>query len=190
MNQRRTYERINRTEILPTQQGFKLPFDKLINSVKIFQGYKSPWSHDSFLVGENKRLGDYRYSIDFALPYETEVLAPSTGTGYGLEDSTEDFYEGLDLETGMNTPANLIVLKHNTGVYSVLYHLKKDSFKVKEKDKVYARQPIALTGRSGWVSKTPHLHFAVFQFQEGGIQTFPVRFDNYSGELEHNSLQS
>ena len=146
------------------QEGFSLPFDNNEHSVRISQGYNGPWSHRAFLMGEHKRLGDYRYSVDFELPYNTQVLAACDGTVYGVEDTLEDYYGGLDFITGMNTFANFMMLKHEDENYSVYYHLSKDSSKVRKEEKVIKGQSIALTGRSGWIGNAPHLHFAVFEF--------------------------
>lgn len=59
-----------------------------------------------------------------------------------------------------NLAGNHVVIKHDKNEYSFLAHLKQDSIRVKENDKVKRGQKIALCGNSGNTSE-PHLHFQI-----------------------------
>lgn len=56
--------------------------------------------------------------------------------------------------------SNYIIIKHKNNEYSLIYHILKNSFKVKVGDIVKTGQVIALVGNSGNTNR-PHIHFQV-----------------------------
>lgn len=173
-------------EVPPTQRGHAIPFERTEN-IKISQGYNGPYSHFMMkLFGEYK--SDKRFCVDFNLAFGTEVRASKRGQVLFVFDSTSSYYEGLDIEIGAKTPVNFISLIHKDGTISLYQHLSKGSAIVKRGEDVRKHQPIARTGKSGWIGGIPHLHHELYSLKKGFKQTFPIIFDNYYGSLEHSVL--
>ena len=87
-----------------------------------------------------------------------KVLAPAAGT-------VTDVISGVrDNNPGQTNPfvymGNAVIIKHKTGEYSVLAHLKYGSIVVKPGLQVKAGQPIGLTGNSGLCNE-PQLHYSL-----------------------------
>ncbi len=165
--------------------GFRLPFNH--DKVEISQGYKSPYSHNSFVLGREDLLIDDRYCVDFKLPFGTEVVAAKDGVVYGAVNCNDSSYRGLDLKKGLNTPANFIIIEHDD-LFTICSQLEKGSINLEKGDGVEEGQIIARTGESGWVGSYPHLHFGVYNLpRKGRIArlSVPVIFDGYQGNLYH-----
>ena len=64
-------------------------------------------------------------------------------------------YAGWNDDTGY-----VIQLQHDNNLISVYKHNSK--LLLKERDKVKAGTPIALTGNTGYLSTAPHLHFELW----------------------------
>ena len=77
-------------------------------------------------------------------------LAVTIKNGFTLRPKNND---DLGLALG-----NYIILKNDTGVYSLIAHAKYDSIGVSEGDKIIEGQELAEVGHSG-NSTAPHLHF-------------------------------
>jgi murein DD-endopeptidase MepM/ murein hydrolase activator NlpD len=78
-------------------------------------------------------------------------IATVTGTSVKSVASGEVFFAGE-----MNHYGNVLIIKHNEGVFSLYAHLSE--FKVKKGDIIEQGQEIALSGNTGR-SQGPHLHF-------------------------------
>ena len=144
-----------RVEIAKT--GFIVPHK--FRLVEISQGYNGPWSHAKFRVTENhirsaNYIVDDSYSIDFKVPFGTEVIAAKEGKVYGLSTSKK-FYEGDDYNIGLNTRAEFVILDHGD-FFSLFSHLEEININIG--DMVRQGEKLALTARNGWIGDTPHLH--------------------------------
>ena len=172
---------------------YALPFCGL--PARISQGYHGPWSHKL-----SRKNTDQSYSLDFALPIGTDILAARDGTLRFFYDSIKSYYLGMDFENGSKSLANMIEIKHDGGVSTCYQHIQKGSISalgLKAGSYVRRGQVIGKTGLSGWIGNTPHLHFMAYvrgqEDIDGNImrvmRTEPVSFVDYEGPLEHCDLK-
>lgn len=186
-----TYTIVQRTDIPASRAGYLLPFQDA--PLWILQGFNGPVSHVLFegRSGDTVIQQDDRFSIDFALPLGTKVIAAKAGKVRSVYDSSDQWYEGLDLMTGIRAIVNSITLRHEDGTATLYSHLGKCSAQVRDGQQVEQGQLLAVTGMSGWIGPVPHLHFAALRYEGGGFRrTFPIEFENYQGNLEHEALMA
>ncbi len=129
--------------------------------------------------------GTQYYSVDFAMPTGTPVVASRSGQVVNLEMS---FIEG-DNVFGHE---NLVWIQHTDGTVARYYHLAHESARVANGTAVIQGQVIALSDNTG-NSTGPHLHFDVTQCLTGltpadintppCAQTLPLSFKN---TIEHS----
>jgi murein DD-endopeptidase MepM/ murein hydrolase activator NlpD len=163
------------------------PFDIRKEPINITQWFNWPWSHYNF--SPEIKL-DLSYSIDFALPINTEILAVKKGIVRVTRDISCQFYEGLDVNKGMSygMHCNFIwVSDIENNSKSVQYiHLAQNSIKVKVGEIVNPWDVLAKTWKSWWVWPIPHLHIHYWYFVLfKGLITMPFIFKNYWESLEH-----
>ncbi|MBT7902741.1 M23 family metallopeptidase [Candidatus Woesearchaeota archaeon] len=176
------------TQLLPTRIDPKyiIPFTGY--PVIITQGYNGPYSHKGREINGRIRRNDC-YSIDFALPLETTIIASRAGIVNLVETFFDECYLGLNPNKG-RVSTNFITIDHLDGTGAIYAHLEKQGELVQRKQFVEQGQPIAITGLSGWIGPIPHLHFAVFKKRKTRRTTVPINFENYHGPLEHSTLMS
>lgn len=175
-------------EVLPPiQTGYIIPFDIEDNQIEISQGYNGPYSHFP-MIYLDKYKSDKRFCVDFKLPFGTNVLNSKKGKVTFLGNNSLSYYDGKDINIGAKTPVNFVCIKHENGLISLYQHLSQEGFNVKKDDVVKKGQVIAKTGKSGWIGSVPHLHYELYSLKKGHKKTFPVKFDNYNGVLEHSLL--
>jgi len=129
--------------------------------------------------------GTQYYSVDFAMPTGTPVVASRSGQVVNLEMS---FLEGDNIFGH----ENLIWIQHMDETVARYYHLAHNSARVANGDTVSQGQVIALSDNTG-NSTGPHLHFDVVQCLPGltpadintppCAQTLPLSFKN---TIEHS----
>ena len=144
-----------------TKNLYHLPFKKS----DLTKAHSDPRAH----------FAHFKHAMDFILPEGTEILAPRNGTVLDLKvDSSEG---GPDPKYNDTKYVNYITLQHSHGEYSQYVHLKHNGALVKVGDEVKTRQPIALSGNTGFTTE-PHLHFQVFKHNQTriGWETLRVRF--------------
>jgi len=127
----------------------------------ISQGYNGPWSHKMI-----RPTTDQRFSLDFALPFGTDVIAARDGKITLFTEKYNQCYTGLDLEIGKDFTANLINILHSDGTMACYQHMQGGSMRsleLKVGGYVKQGQLIGKTGPSGWVGEFPHLHFMVYE---------------------------
>lgn len=123
--------------------------------------------------GEFSHQGRYRYAWDFEMAEGTLVLAAAAGT---VVEVIDGFDEGGP-DRSLENRANLVVVDHGQGRFSVYQHLRRGGSLVSEGDEVAAGRAIARSGNTGWTTR-PHLHFAVINEKNASL---PVCFDDVEG---------
>ncbi len=185
-----TYTIIPQTDVPPSKTGYILPIQN--SNVRILQGYNGPVSHVLLerRTGNSVYSQDDRFSLDFAVPFKTEIVAAKAGIVRYVCDITDQYYKGLEIEQGFRILVNALSLTHKDGTATLYSHLAKGSAQVGVGQYVEQGQLLAVTGMSGWIGPEPHLHFAALRYGDYGCRrTFPVEFDNYHGPLEHRVLE-
>lgn len=183
-----TYTIIPQAAVPPSRAGYILPFRDV--PVRISQGYNGPISHVLVEIRDDDIVfqQDDRFSLDFAVPLGTAVIAAKKGRVRSAYDNSDQYYQGLELVEGLGTIVNTVTLFHDDGTATLYSHLAKGSVLVRD-GMVEQGQLLAVTGMSGWIGPEPHLHFAALRYVGVGCRaTFPVDFDNYHGPLEHKVL--
>jgi len=120
-------------------------------------------------------VGHAKHAIDFPLPIGTKILAAKSGTVVDVKvDSKKG---GFNKKYADLKYLNYLTIKHSNGEFSQYAHLKHNGALVKLGDKVKEKQPIALSGNTGYTSE-PHLHFHVLKLNKTkiGWETLEVRF--------------
>ncbi len=127
---------------------------------------------------------DLTSAIDFMCNNETPIHAALDGEVFDVQDNVTKNYSKLKAPSEKIMPenqqdGNFVVLKHENEEYSIYSHLKKNSIKVKPKQKVKTGDIIALSGETGW-SIEPHLHFMVFNLlgktPDKGLKSLEVQW--------------
>ncbi len=144
---------------------YQLPFSAG-GDYPVVQGYGGAFSH---------RVGSpSEYSIDWAMPVGTPVLAVRAGRVVGIRDDSDE--NGLTEEFFQK--ANLVVIEHADGTLADYLHLKVRGVAVTLGQNVQAGDPIGYSGNTGY-SKQPHLHVRVSAVKSPGYdESLPVRWDS------------
>lgn len=101
------------------------------------------------------------------------ILAPADGTVVRAVAGYDDVPPGKP--NGDAADGNMIIISHDNGESSTFNHLKQNSLKVKNGDKVKQGDVIAECGNSG-VGGIPHVHY---QFGKGRGAGLPAQFNDY-----------
>lgn len=123
------------------------------------------YAYDFYIQKEGKTFrGSGKEAADY-LCYGEPVLAAADGVVAEVKNLFEDTPVSEKAEAACSASdvrGNYIVIRHARREYSTTAHIKKDSFCVKEGDRVRRGQQIACCGNSGNTSE-PHIHFQVQQ---------------------------
>jgi len=170
---------------------------RLLNSYyfPFYLPFWGEWTVSQGYDGEYTHKGDWGNAFDFMLRddegktysgsgnfcenyycYNKPVLAPADGTVEEIYDNIDDNEIGK-VNTTENW-GNTIIIKHLTGLYTQMSHLKKGSFKVAKGDTVKGGDIVALLGNSGR-SPQPHLHYQVQTTPFLGSKTIDYPFGYY-----------
>jgi len=115
--------------------------------------------------------------------YNKPVLSPADGFVEEIIDGIDDNEIGK-INT-VNNWGNTIIIRHLTGLYTQMSHLKKDSFKVTKGDFIKRGDLLANCGNSGR-SPEPHLHFQVQTSPLLGSKTIDYPFAYYYKRSKQN----
>jgi murein DD-endopeptidase MepM/ murein hydrolase activator NlpD len=116
--------------------------------------------------------------------YNKPVVAPADGIVEEIIDNIDDNEIGK-IDTANNW-GNSIIIRHLTGLYTQISHLKKGSFKVAKGDFVKRGDLLAHCGNSGR-SPEPHLHFQVQATLLLGARTIDYPFAYYYEKMDNSS---
>jgi urea transporter len=159
---------------------------------RFFPPFLGEWTVSQGYEGALTHKGDWSKALDFVILdsemktfsgegrkpedyycFNKPVLSPADGIVEEISDNVDDNPIG-EVNTVENW-GNTIVIRHLTGLYSKMSHLKKNSFRVKKGDVVHRGDILALCGNSGR-SPEPHLHFQVQAFPFIGAKTLEYPF--------------
>ncbi|MFC2129719.1 urea transporter [Bacteroidota bacterium] len=138
--------------------------------------HKNEWKHAWDFVILNNKESQFKNNGDFTEDYfcfGKPVIAPEEGVVEKVVNNIDDNVIG---EVNLNSNwGNTIIIKHDDEVYSKMSHLKKDSIKVTEGEKVKYGQIIGECGNSGR-SPYPHLHFQIqeYPYIGSGTKDYPI----------------
>lgn len=165
---------------------FSLPF---YGEWRVSQGVDGAYTHqgvwkealDFVVEVDGKQFQGNGASVKDYYCYGKPVLAPGDGVVVWVENSVED--NPIGESNKMQNWGNYVVLKHWEGFYSLMAHLKKDSFVCAVGQSVKKGDELALCGNSG-LSPYPHLHFQFQGAPYAGAPTIDYPFVNYIRENE------
>ena len=128
--------------------------------------------------GIDSHSASMRYSLDFAMPEGTPVLAARAGTVLYLQDG---FTEGR-ADPDLLERANLVVVAHSDGTMASYGHLTP-GIPVSVGDAVGEGDLLGSSGATGFAGQ-PHLHFHVGQRLLGTPgRTIPIKLRGREGRL-------
>ena len=128
--------------------------------------------------GTGSHLASMRYSLDFAMPEGTPVLAARAGTVFYLQDG---FRRG-GADPNLLERANLVVVAHSDGTMASYGHLRR-GIRVSIGDAVRVGDLLGLSGSTGFAGQ-PHLHFHVGKRLLGAPgRTIPIKLSGRDGRL-------
>jgi murein DD-endopeptidase MepM/ murein hydrolase activator NlpD len=177
---------------------FKNSTDRLANLLyfPLHLPFWGEWRVSQGYDGEYTHKGDWGKALDFVILDENEktykskgllcenyycynkpVLAPADGIVEDIVDKIDD--NGIGQVNTDNNWGNTIIIRHLSGLYTQMSHLKKGSFKVSKGDFVRQGDIVAACGNSGR-SPEPHLHFQVQTTPLLGAKTlfYPISYFN------------
>ena len=136
--------------------------------------------------GTDSHLASMRYSLDFAMPQGTPILAARGGTVFYLQDG---FTRG-GTNPDLLERANLVAVAHRDGTMASYGHLRS-GIRVSVGDTVRVGDVLGSSGATGFVGQ-PHLHFHVGKRMLGEPgRTIPIKLRGRDGRplnLEVGSL--
>ncbi|MEO3406783.1 urea transporter [Mucilaginibacter sp. CAU 1740] len=190
--ERNLYQFLNQQKRLDDLKYLRLnlPF---MGSWTVSQGYdgdithKGEWGHAlDFVIRDDEQK---TYQLPGASPadyycFNKPVIACADGVVETVVDTIED--NAIGQENLKDNWGNTVVLKHLTGLYSKVSHLKKNSVKVKVGDVVKQGDILGHCGSSGR-SPEPHLHFQVQATPYIGAKSLAYPFACY---LNQDDLQT
>jgi murein DD-endopeptidase MepM/ murein hydrolase activator NlpD len=148
------------------------------------------YAYDFLILDEEGKshLGDPRKPESYYC-YNRDILAPCEGTVLSIQDGYEDSIidgKGSADCRANDIRGNHILISHGNKEYSLIAHIKKNSFLVRIGDTVTQGQILARCGNSG-NSSEPHIHY---QLQDGESFYFssgiPVGFCDIQAEQKAN----
>ena len=128
--------------------------------------------------GADSHLGSMRYSLDFAMPEGTPVLAARAGTVFYLQDR---FTRGGP-DPDLLERSNIVVVAHSDGTMASYGHLRR-RVRVRVGDIVSEGDLLGFSGATGFAGQ-PHLHFHVGKRMLGAPgRTIPIKLKGRLGRV-------
>ncbi len=164
----------------------------------VFFSNFSRYSVDFTLLGEDgntRQMDPTEYSMNYDFHFsdvtkfythEAEVYAPAEGEIVDVVDDHDDLYgSSFNMDKAIwerrvaDIAGNHVIIRHNEGEFSHLFHLLRESVLVSVGDTVSRDQPIAKIGFSGAATTYSHLHY---QLMDGAdflkANPLPCRFSD------------
>ena len=117
---------------------------------------------------------EFEYALDFAMPYDSPILAALKGIIFGVQQGFEVGGSGKSLDS------NFIIIEHENEEYTNYLHLQHRGSLVKVGQEVETGEVIGYTGLSGYMTY-PHLHFEVSRFDGDSLITVIPCFKDTKG---------
>ena len=152
----------------PEDVEYALPVDS--RAWRIDQGYAGSFSHT-----DPQSL----HAIDINVAEGTPVLAARGGVVMNVEDDFEG--AGLDREK-FGGRANHVRVLHADGTMAVYAHLKPETVRVRQGQRVSVGQQLGASGNTGF-STGPHLHFAIQVNRGMELVSIPFRLGDANGPV-------
>ena len=135
---------------------------------RLIQGFDGAASH----------LGSMRYSLDFAMPEGTPVLAARAGTVFYLQD----YFTRGGTDPDLLERSNLVVVAHSDGTMASYGHLRR-GIRVGVGDVVSEGGVLGYSGATGFAGQ-PHLYFHVGKRLLGAPgRTIPIKLKGRLGRV-------
>ncbi|GAF11138.1 peptidase, M23/M37 family [Bacillus sp. JCM 19046] len=134
------------------------------------------WGGTNEFINHHYELENQRYAFDLVkvrnrssfrnkglqnkeyYAFDQDVVAPLDGKVVQIHNGKKDNIPGVF--KGKDLLGNYMVIEHANQEYSLIAHIKRDSFVVREGDAVAQGQALATCGNSG-NSSEPHIHFQI-----------------------------
>jgi murein DD-endopeptidase MepM/ murein hydrolase activator NlpD len=155
------HARFGDPEARPAPYVYGLPYPHGL-TFTVLQGFHGAFSH----------RGSNEYAVDFNCPVATPVVAARPGRVVAFNASAQG--SGTTPEFLDDKRTNFVLVLHDDGTIGEYMHLAPSGVRVKAGQRVERRQPLGLSGNTGF-SSTPHLHFQVMTASDDGTakQSFP-----------------
>lgn len=114
----------------------------------------------------------WEHAIDFILSEGTKILVAKGGIVIDVKDDSKK--GGYEPKYDDIKYLNYIRVRHKNGEISEYSHLKHKGALVKKGDVIKEKQPIGLSGNTGYTTE-PHLHFHVAKL-DNPEKTLKIRF--------------
>ncbi len=128
---------------------------------------------------EDKPYHDDYYDLNNYYSYKKNILAPMDGVVVEVVNDYPDtkIVENRKIVCDVaDVRGNHIIIMHGHNEYSMIAHILKDSFRVREGDVVKRGDVIAMVGNSG-NTNGPHIHFQVQRGMEDNAEGIPILFE-------------
>jgi tetratricopeptide (TPR) repeat protein len=133
------------------------------------------FSWDFAKVGKNlspvKKYPAYENRLYYS--WEDKVYSPCSGVVVKVINKENDNNGVIK-----NTIANIVIIRHKTGLLINLVHFKKGSIRVKKGDFIRSGEYLGRIGSSGY-AKRPHLHIMVTDKRNVSVKSYFVNLHEY-----------
>lgn len=107
-----------------------------------------------------------RYAYDFSLgPFDSSSWLVRMAASGRVVELREDHPNSPDCDPTFSNRDNYVVIDHGDGTGAIYRHLARDSVLPAVGTAVARGDPLGLTGHSGFVCGTNHLHFTVIDMR-------------------------
>ncbi|WP_409366743.1 M23 family metallopeptidase [Lysinibacillus sp. 38-6] len=149
------------------------------------------YAYDLVMMNNGTTYKDSAMVNDNYYAFNSEVTAPADGRVIKVVHHLKDNIPGEINE--LEPAGNLIIIEHKNNEYSMVAHLKNNSSRVHEGDRVRQGDVIALCGNSG-NSSEPHIHFQVMDSPDYmNCKSIRIRFadgkEPIQGDVIKNTLK-
>ncbi|PHK50615.1 M23 family metallopeptidase [Staphylococcus edaphicus] len=194
------YQEIIGMSLLPISHKHNVKQSKYQYTIPIKTSCLVYWGGDNELINFHYRFKQQRHALDLVkikdgytykgnsnecanyYSYGLPIVAPANGVVEAIVDGIPDNTPG-DINT-VHPEGNYIIIKHARNEYSMIAHIKANSFKIEKGDTLLRGQHIANVGNSGNTPE-PHIHFQVMKDKNIQVaQTLKIQFQNVTAPVK------